>query len=141
MLVVAAEELVRTGLRMILDAEPDLDVVGTASDGRQAVAEVDAGVRIGVRARGVVDGDRRVRDDMASGGPGGREADLPLGSPRAAHRGARPVGGQLEQLGQTREPPAPGAPMAQLMAEIMPRSSPLTVRRAFWASSHSLSPS
>jgi len=39
-LVVDDEELVRTGLRMILDAEPDLDVVGTASDGRQAVSEV-----------------------------------------------------------------------------------------------------
>jgi DNA-binding NarL/FixJ family response regulator len=31
---------VRTGLRLILDAEPDIGVVGTASDGRQAVAEV-----------------------------------------------------------------------------------------------------
>jgi DNA-binding NarL/FixJ family response regulator len=39
-LVVDDEELVRTGLRLILDAEPDLAVVGTASDGRQAVAEV-----------------------------------------------------------------------------------------------------
>jgi DNA-binding NarL/FixJ family response regulator len=39
-LVVDDEELVRTGLRLILDAEPDLTVVGTASDGRQAVTEV-----------------------------------------------------------------------------------------------------
>jgi DNA-binding NarL/FixJ family response regulator len=39
-LVVDDEELVRTGLRLILDAEPDLDVVGTAADGRQALAEV-----------------------------------------------------------------------------------------------------
>ena len=39
-LVVDDEEMVRTGLRRILDSEPDLDVVGTASDGRQAVAEV-----------------------------------------------------------------------------------------------------
>jgi DNA-binding NarL/FixJ family response regulator len=38
-LVVDDEELVRTGLRMILDAEPDLQVVGTAVDGVQAVAE------------------------------------------------------------------------------------------------------
>jgi DNA-binding NarL/FixJ family response regulator len=38
-LVVDDEELVRTGLRMILDAESDLTVVGTASDGVQAVAE------------------------------------------------------------------------------------------------------
>jgi DNA-binding NarL/FixJ family response regulator len=39
-LVVDDEELVRTGLRMILDAEPDLTVVGTAVDGLQALAEV-----------------------------------------------------------------------------------------------------
>ena len=38
-LVVDDEELVRTGLRMILDAEPDLAVVGTAVDGLQALAE------------------------------------------------------------------------------------------------------
>ena len=34
------EELVRTGLRMILGAEPDLDVVGEAADGQEAVARV-----------------------------------------------------------------------------------------------------
>jgi DNA-binding NarL/FixJ family response regulator len=39
-LVVDDVELVRTGLRMILDAEPDLEVVGTASDGAEAVSEV-----------------------------------------------------------------------------------------------------
>jgi DNA-binding NarL/FixJ family response regulator len=39
-LVVDDEELVRTGLRMILDAEADIDVVGTAADGAQAVSEV-----------------------------------------------------------------------------------------------------
>ncbi len=39
-LVVDDEELVRTGLRLILDAEPDLTVVGTAADGRQALGEV-----------------------------------------------------------------------------------------------------
>jgi DNA-binding NarL/FixJ family response regulator len=40
LLVVDDEELVRTGLRMILDIEPDIEVVGTASDGAQAVSEV-----------------------------------------------------------------------------------------------------
>jgi DNA-binding NarL/FixJ family response regulator len=40
LLVVDDVELVRTGLRMILDAEPDLEVVGTACDGAQAVSEV-----------------------------------------------------------------------------------------------------
>ena len=39
-LVVDDEELVRTGLRLILDAEHDLTVVGTAPDGRSALAEV-----------------------------------------------------------------------------------------------------
>ena len=33
------QELVRTGFRLILNAEPDLDVVGEASDGSQAVDE------------------------------------------------------------------------------------------------------
>jgi DNA-binding NarL/FixJ family response regulator len=31
------QDLVRTGLRMILDAQPDIDVVGEAADGREAV--------------------------------------------------------------------------------------------------------
>jgi DNA-binding NarL/FixJ family response regulator len=39
-LIVDDEELVRTGLRLILEAEPDLTVVGTASDGAAAVAQV-----------------------------------------------------------------------------------------------------
>jgi DNA-binding NarL/FixJ family response regulator len=34
------QELVRTGFRLILDAEPDLQVVGEASNGHQAVARV-----------------------------------------------------------------------------------------------------
>ncbi len=33
------QELVREGLRMLLDAEADLDVVGEAADGKQALAE------------------------------------------------------------------------------------------------------
>jgi DNA-binding NarL/FixJ family response regulator len=33
------QELVRSGFRVLLDAEPDLDVVGEAADGVQAVAE------------------------------------------------------------------------------------------------------
>jgi DNA-binding NarL/FixJ family response regulator len=35
------EELVRTGLRMILDAEPDITVVGDAADGAEAVARTE----------------------------------------------------------------------------------------------------
>jgi DNA-binding NarL/FixJ family response regulator len=31
------QEIVRTGLRMILDAQPDIEVVGEAGDGREAV--------------------------------------------------------------------------------------------------------
>jgi DNA-binding NarL/FixJ family response regulator len=37
-LIADDQQLVRTGLRMILDAEPDLDVVGEAVDGVEAVA-------------------------------------------------------------------------------------------------------
>jgi DNA-binding NarL/FixJ family response regulator len=32
------QEIVRTGLRMIIDAQPDIDVVGEAADGREAIA-------------------------------------------------------------------------------------------------------
>lgn len=41
-LVADDQELVRTGLRMILDAEDDLDVVGEAVDGLEAVAAAKA---------------------------------------------------------------------------------------------------
>jgi DNA-binding NarL/FixJ family response regulator len=37
-LVADDQEIVRTGLRMILDAQPDIDVVGEARDGREAVS-------------------------------------------------------------------------------------------------------
>jgi DNA-binding NarL/FixJ family response regulator len=37
-LVADDQDLVRTGLRMILDAQPDIDVVGDAANGRDAVA-------------------------------------------------------------------------------------------------------
>ncbi len=37
-LVADDQDLVRAGLRMILDAQPDIEVVGEAADGRQAVA-------------------------------------------------------------------------------------------------------
>ena len=36
-LVADDQELIRTGLRMILDAQPDIEVVGEAADGREAV--------------------------------------------------------------------------------------------------------
>ena len=37
-LVADDQELIRTGLRMILDAQPDIEVVGEAASGREAVA-------------------------------------------------------------------------------------------------------
>ena len=37
-LIADDQQLVRTGFRMILDAEPDIDVVGEATNGREAVA-------------------------------------------------------------------------------------------------------
>ncbi|GIH60142.1 response regulator [Microbispora siamensis] len=36
-LIADDQEIVRTGLSMILDAQPDIEVVGTAADGRRAV--------------------------------------------------------------------------------------------------------
>ena len=42
-IVVADDQpLVRTGLRMILDAEPDIDIVAEASNGNEAVAAAAA---------------------------------------------------------------------------------------------------
>jgi DNA-binding NarL/FixJ family response regulator/class 3 adenylate cyclase len=38
-LIVDDQALVRTGFRMILEAEPDLEVVGEAADGREALAQ------------------------------------------------------------------------------------------------------
>jgi DNA-binding NarL/FixJ family response regulator len=38
-LVADDQEIVRTGLRMILDAQPDIEVVGEAADGREAVTQ------------------------------------------------------------------------------------------------------
>jgi YesN/AraC family two-component response regulator len=38
-LIVDDQALVRTGFRMILEAEEDIEVVGEAGDGAQAVAE------------------------------------------------------------------------------------------------------
>ncbi len=37
-LIADDQDLVRTGLRMILDAQPDVEVVGEAADGREAVS-------------------------------------------------------------------------------------------------------
>ncbi|MCW2963467.1 MAG: DNA-binding response regulator [Actinomycetia bacterium] len=39
-LLVDDQALVRAGFRMILDAEPEMEVVGEASDGREAVDQV-----------------------------------------------------------------------------------------------------
>jgi DNA-binding NarL/FixJ family response regulator len=39
-LIVDDQALVRTGFRMILDAEEDIDVAGEAADGQEAIAEV-----------------------------------------------------------------------------------------------------
>ena len=41
-LIADDQALVRAGFRMILDAEDDLDVVGEASDGLQAVEQASA---------------------------------------------------------------------------------------------------
>jgi len=72
-LIVDDQELVRVGLQRILDSEPDLEVVGEASDGAEALAFLDreneAGetidlVVMDIRMRGVdgIEATRRIRD-------------------------------------------------------------------------------
>lgn len=41
-LIADDQELVRAGFRMILDAQPDIEVVGEAADGGQALAAIDS---------------------------------------------------------------------------------------------------
>lgn len=66
--IVDDQELVRTGFRMILDAEDDLAVVGMAGDGSEAVAAVRAGdadvVLMDIRMADVdgIEATRRIRD-------------------------------------------------------------------------------
>jgi DNA-binding NarL/FixJ family response regulator len=43
-LIADDQALVRTGFRVILDAEPDIEVIGEASDGREAVAAAGTGM-------------------------------------------------------------------------------------------------
>ena len=71
-LLVDDEELVRTGLRMILEAEPDITVVGEAADGGEAVEQSDRlrpdVVLMDVRMPGM-DGVAATRDLVAAGSP------------------------------------------------------------------------
>lgn len=66
--IVDDQELVRTGFRMILDAEDDLTVVGVAADGADAVAVVRDGaadvVLMDIRMADVdgIEATRRIRD-------------------------------------------------------------------------------
>jgi DNA-binding NarL/FixJ family response regulator len=73
-LLVDDHALVRTGFRMVLDSEPDLEVVGEAADGHQAI---DSAARLkpdvvlmDVRMPGL-DGIAATRAIVAAGGDGG----------------------------------------------------------------------
>lgn len=114
-LLVDDEQLVRTGLRMILGSEPGLDVVGEAADGQEAltsVATLDPDVVLldlrmpvldgisttrelvarGVRARVLVlttfDTDRNVVDALQAGAIGFLLKDAPADQLVAAIRAA-----------------------------------------------------
>ena len=71
-LLVDDEELVRSGLRLILSTEPDLDVVAEAADGEQALALVELHqpdvVMLDIRMPGL-DGIEVARRLAASGSP------------------------------------------------------------------------
>jgi len=96
------EELVRTGLRLILRSEPDLEVVGEAANGREAVAlagsteadvllldlrmpELDglaalrllSGVDVAVVVLTTFDSDANVREALAAGAAGFLLKDAP----------------------------------------------------------------
>ncbi len=113
--IVDDEHLVRGGLRMLLSAEPDLEVVGEAADGEEAlalVAELDPDVllmdirmprldglattrrlaEIGARARVIVlttfDTDEHVRAALADGASGYLLKDVPAERLVAAVRAA-----------------------------------------------------
>jgi DNA-binding NarL/FixJ family response regulator len=69
-LLVDDQELLRMGFRMVLDSQPDLEVIGEVGDGEQAVASVLADrpdvVLMDVRMPGV-DGVQATRQIVASG--------------------------------------------------------------------------
>ena len=71
-LLVDDEELVRSGLRLILSTEPDLEVVGEAADGEQALAMAELHqpdvVMLDIRMPGL-DGIEVARRLAASGSP------------------------------------------------------------------------
>lgn len=109
------EQLVRTGLSMILDTEPDIDVVGVAGDGEEALGVIEsldpdvvlldirmpvldgisttrALVAAGVRARILVlttfDTDRNIVDALHAGAAGFLLKDVPADQLVSAIRAA-----------------------------------------------------
>jgi DNA-binding NarL/FixJ family response regulator len=71
-LVVDDEELVRTGLKAILDAEPDIEVLGEASDGAEVpglVRRLEPDVVLMDVRMPAVDGIAATRHLVSSGGP------------------------------------------------------------------------
>ena len=112
------QEIVRTGLKMILDAQPGIEVVGEAADGRAAVAlaRVAAARRVPVRHPHA--GARRHRGDAAARRPGRRG---PAGGRRHHHvrprrvRARRAEGRRARLPAEGRRPRAarPGDPLGR----------------------------
>ena len=59
--------LVRTGFRMLIDAQPDMTVVGEAADGAAAVAELGAERPAAPNDRRGVDGRADAGDERGAG--------------------------------------------------------------------------
>jgi nitrate/nitrite-specific signal transduction histidine kinase len=77
-LVADDQDIVRAGLTMLLDAQPGIEVIGEAADGREAVTNALRHARHATEVHVTVDGEGRevllIISDDGTSGSGGRAA-------------------------------------------------------------------